>query len=69
MNTATKREIEKVVEARVKNIALEQGIAEVFDKIGKGNDPALDDLIIKERTMIAEYAKKVIFKKFGRLIK
>lgn len=58
--------LETTVEAKVKNLALEHGLAEIFDKIGKGNNQEVDDRINKEKQKITEYATKIILEKFGK---
>lgn len=57
--------LDQAVEAQVKNLILDLGTSEVFDKIGHGDRQALDSLINREKALIAGKTQDIIEKVFS----
>lgn len=57
---------ESVVEARVKEMALQQGIDEILHPSRMQTDPEVEAAFVSEKAKIAEATRKFILEKFGK---
>lgn len=65
LDKQTIKEIEQVVEARVKNKAIDQAINELFDS-RQEEDQVVVSAINREKTMLKEKMREFVVNKFGK---